>query len=398
MPPAAARRTLAPKSWSTTPGARCDGGPSGARRPFVQSDRSRETTRARHAAFAAAASRARHVGRGDGEARADPRIPWAPAGAVAERLGRGLQSLVQRFESARRLCCRPREQTGGSCWTPAFPSRSTVGPLSRAAACGSPTWTRTGGFGSTRSRASSRTSRSTTSARRAGASRSTSGSCAGIRIDVLRPFLDDGEVELTTWCSGVAAIAAGRRWSVTGDAGGSIEVDSVWIHLDAQASPARIEDFGVYAEAARRTPRLDEARAAGPARRRRTQALVAPGDGRRPARPRQQRRLLAGGRGAAPESRRRLARPAAGGARLPRADRPRRGGRPPRGRGRRRRVRGGRSRQGRRPRRRGRQAVAGRAERARSSSSTLTTATQAGKTKTNPRKYETLKSRTSAIA
>ena len=25
-------------------------------------------------------------------------------GAVAERLGRGLQSLVQRFESARRLC------------------------------------------------------------------------------------------------------------------------------------------------------------------------------------------------------------------------------------------------------------------------------------------------------
>jgi len=71
-----------------------------------------------------------------------------------------------------------------------------------------------------------------------------------IRIDVLRPFLDDREVELTTWCSGVAAIAAGRRWSVAGDAGGRIEVDSVWIHLDARASPARIEDFGVYAEAA----------------------------------------------------------------------------------------------------------------------------------------------------
>lgn len=71
-----------------------------------------------------------------------------------------------------------------------------------------------------------------------------------IRIDVLRPFLGDAEVELTTWCSGVAAISAGRRWSVTGDAGGRIEVDSVWIHLDAGASPARIEDFGVYAEAA----------------------------------------------------------------------------------------------------------------------------------------------------
>ena len=71
-----------------------------------------------------------------------------------------------------------------------------------------------------------------------------------IRIDVLRPFLSDGEVELTTWCSGVAAVAAGRRWSVAGDAGGRLEVDSVWIHLDAGASPARIEGFGVYAEAA----------------------------------------------------------------------------------------------------------------------------------------------------
>jgi acyl-ACP thioesterase len=72
-----------------------------------------------------------------------------------------------------------------------------------------------------------------------------------IQIDVLRPFLEDREVELTTWCSGVAAIAAGRRWSVSGDAGGQIEVDSVWIHLDADANPTRIEDFGVYAEATR---------------------------------------------------------------------------------------------------------------------------------------------------
>ena len=71
-----------------------------------------------------------------------------------------------------------------------------------------------------------------------------------IRIDVLGPFLDDREVELTTWCSSVAAIAAGRRWSVTGDAGGQIEVDSVWIHLDRDARPARIDDFGVYAAAA----------------------------------------------------------------------------------------------------------------------------------------------------
>jgi acyl-ACP thioesterase len=71
-----------------------------------------------------------------------------------------------------------------------------------------------------------------------------------IRIDVLEPLIAGGDVELTTWCSGIAAIAAGRRWSVIGAEGGRIEVDSVWIHLDADQRPARIEDFGVYADAA----------------------------------------------------------------------------------------------------------------------------------------------------
>jgi acyl-ACP thioesterase len=71
-----------------------------------------------------------------------------------------------------------------------------------------------------------------------------------ICVDVLDPFVGDTEVELTTWCNGVAAIAAGRRWSLHGDAGGRIEVDSVWIHLDAEQRPLRIEDFGVYAESA----------------------------------------------------------------------------------------------------------------------------------------------------
>jgi acyl-ACP thioesterase len=71
-----------------------------------------------------------------------------------------------------------------------------------------------------------------------------------IRVDVLAPPLDDRQLELVTWCSGVAAIAAGRRWSVTGDRGGRIEVDSVWIHLTPDGAPARLGDFGEYGVAA----------------------------------------------------------------------------------------------------------------------------------------------------
>lgn len=71
-----------------------------------------------------------------------------------------------------------------------------------------------------------------------------------IQIDVCSPLLRDREVEITTWCSGVAAIAAGRRWSVVGDTGGHVEVDSVWIHLDRDQRPARIGDFDPYAAAA----------------------------------------------------------------------------------------------------------------------------------------------------
>jgi acyl-ACP thioesterase len=69
-----------------------------------------------------------------------------------------------------------------------------------------------------------------------------------IRIDVLEPFLDDRELELVTWSSATAAIAAGRRWSLRGDRGGRAEVDSVWIHLDPAQRPARIEGFDIYGE------------------------------------------------------------------------------------------------------------------------------------------------------
>jgi acyl-ACP thioesterase len=71
-----------------------------------------------------------------------------------------------------------------------------------------------------------------------------------IRVDVLVPFADDRQVHLATWCNGVASVAAGRRWSLTGDHGARVEVDSVWIHLGPDGRPARIVNFGVYAEAA----------------------------------------------------------------------------------------------------------------------------------------------------
>jgi acyl-ACP thioesterase len=71
-----------------------------------------------------------------------------------------------------------------------------------------------------------------------------------IQLDVLVPLLDDREVEVVTWCSGLATIAAGRRWSLAGDRGGRIEVDSVWVHLGPDQRPARIENFGIYAAAA----------------------------------------------------------------------------------------------------------------------------------------------------
>ena len=72
-----------------------------------------------------------------------------------------------------------------------------------------------------------------------------------IRVDVRSPLLEDRAVEIATWGSGFAALAAARRWSLTGDRGGSVEVDSVWIHLGPDGRPARIgEGFDAYREAA----------------------------------------------------------------------------------------------------------------------------------------------------
>ena len=78
----------------------------------------------------------------------------------------------------------------------------------------------------------------------------TSGSCAGRALMLSSRSVADRSVELVTWCSGVATLAAGRRWSLTGDSGGRIEVESVWIHLDGDQRPARIAGFNAYVEAA----------------------------------------------------------------------------------------------------------------------------------------------------
>jgi len=72
-----------------------------------------------------------------------------------------------------------------------------------------------------------------------------------VRVAVLEPFLDDSVVDIVTWGSSFSSLAAGRRWSLSGDAGGAIEVDSTWIHLGPDARPARIgKGFDGYAEAA----------------------------------------------------------------------------------------------------------------------------------------------------
>ena len=48
-------------------------------------------------------------------------------------------------------------------------------------------------------------------------------------------------LDLATWCSGTGGRWAGRRLSVTGDQGGRIEVDTLWVHLDAATlGPARL--------------------------------------------------------------------------------------------------------------------------------------------------------------
>jgi acyl-ACP thioesterase len=81
------------------------------------------------------------------------------------------------------------------------------------------------------------------------------------RLEVVEPFRDDVTVELATWCSGIAASAANRRYSLRGDRGGRLEAESLWIHLDADLRPKRLEPafldvYGASAAGRRASTRL----------------------------------------------------------------------------------------------------------------------------------------------
>jgi acyl-ACP thioesterase len=80
-------------------------------------------------------------------------------------------------------------------------------------------------------------------------------------LEVVGPFRDDLRVELETWASGIAPTAAARRYTLRGDAGGHIEAESIWIHLDRDLRPLRLDDgfleiYGPSAEGRRAPTRL----------------------------------------------------------------------------------------------------------------------------------------------
>lgn len=61
-------------------------------------------------------------------------------------------------------------------------------------------------------------------------------------LEVQQAFRPEDGIELATWCSGVAGSAAARRYSIHGDAGGRVEAESIWIHLDHDLRPKRLDE------------------------------------------------------------------------------------------------------------------------------------------------------------
>jgi acyl-ACP thioesterase len=80
-------------------------------------------------------------------------------------------------------------------------------------------------------------------------------------LEVLEPFAEDLRVQIETWASGIAPTAASRRYSLHGDAGGHVEAESLWIHLDSDLRPLRLDDgfleiYGPSAAGRRASTRL----------------------------------------------------------------------------------------------------------------------------------------------
>lgn len=68
------------------------------------------------------------------------------------------------------------------------------------------------------------------------------------------------QLELRTWCSGVAKSVAERSTSVSGDQGAAVEVEAIWVYVDPELRrPTRLPQafHDVYAEsAAGKRPRI----------------------------------------------------------------------------------------------------------------------------------------------
>jgi acyl-ACP thioesterase len=92
-------------------------------------------------------------------------------------------------------------------------------------------------------------------------------------LTVEENFLPEDELEIETWCSGVAASAASRRYSIRGTGGGRAEAESIWIHLDHELRPKRLdarfaEVYGTSTDGRRASTRLGLPTEATGARRR----------------------------------------------------------------------------------------------------------------------------------
>jgi acyl-ACP thioesterase len=82
-------------------------------------------------------------------------------------------------------------------------------------------------------------------------------------IDIVSPFGADRTVALATWASGSGSHWAARRTSITGDAGGCAQAESIWVLIDrvgsrlARLPPAFEEIYGASTQGRRVSARLE---------------------------------------------------------------------------------------------------------------------------------------------